>query len=590
MALTPITITFGDGDEPVINPDGSFASGSLVFTLYVDGVPASVTDSSTGETVLPTPIIGQLYQGQLLTQPRGGAGRQPLVLIANDDPATLPVGSYYNVEEKLTYGSLPDWELTVFSGSEGGTQPLTPQRGVTLEPGGNQGNQGGGNGGGGNEVADITILSPLMTLNPQEIAPGVWTIDTTSLGSQGPQGAPGVDGVGTQGSQGAPGAQGPSGGPQGNQGAQGAQGAQGPRGNQGTAGAKGNQGTQGTPGAAGVQGNQGNQGIQGNQGFQGGVGAQGNQGVQGFQGNDGPQGNQGVQGSQGNQGFQGNQGAPGVGTQGPQGSPGVGTQGSQGAPGPQGAQGDSGGGGGGGGAQGSQGSQGGQGSQGSQGSQGNQGNQGNPGAQGAPGAQGTQGNQGNQGFQGSQGTQGTQGHQGFQGFQGSQGNQGTQGHQGFQGTQGVGTQGPQGVSGADGGSNNDSQSAFITGNEPVTVVGAPFVLAFITLQPQDEPWQIAAQAGFVTGPQDVEIAVVPDTVGDGAHPGAASTAVCSALCATGFTATTAYGECSNEVTIAVATTYDLVCYVTAAGATALANTPNGNFPNVTGLTGATLPG
>lgn len=372
------------------------------------------------------------------------------------------------------------------------------------------------------EVADIVIESSDDFANPQLVAPGIWNITAGSGGFQGPQGAPGIDGL--QGPQGA------FGGPQGFQGAD------------------------GDPGVQGFQGVIGSQGPQGSPGVQGGAGIQGAQGFQGTPGGTGDEGPQGVQGTQGFQGFQGVQGAIGVGTQGPAG---VGTQGAQGVAGPQGVQGASGGG-----------SQGG--SQGSQGSAGSQGSQGN---------QGSQGFQGNAGAQGFQGFQGNQGNQGFQGFQGAKGNQG------FQGVPGAGTQGPQGnqgVAGSAGGAGN-RQAVWINAAVPITVEGAWFPICSVTLVPQAAPYVLTGKASFnPTGPQDIEIALIP---GSGGIPGSVAGAIGSDHCGTGFTVVTASGACTGEIVVTGSNqTVYLCCYVGAAGAVAVAATVNGGAPNCTGIT------
>ena len=77
---------------------------------------------------MPSPIIGAVYQGQLLHLPVGGGPYTPLTLIANDDPTTLPVGSFYLVHEQLVAGSVADWPFTVHAAASGGTQTLASQR------------------------------------------------------------------------------------------------------------------------------------------------------------------------------------------------------------------------------------------------------------------------------------------------------------------------------------------------------------------------------------------------------------------------------------------------------------------------------
>lgn len=122
--LTPITLEWD-----VTNPDGTQGSGALLFQLsqLVDGiyVPVSITDSTSGETVEPVVIAGNLYFGQLLsTQP----GQPPQTLIANDDSTTTPVGTVYLVTEKLAAGSLDPWPLTVPHTAPGGVLNISSQR------------------------------------------------------------------------------------------------------------------------------------------------------------------------------------------------------------------------------------------------------------------------------------------------------------------------------------------------------------------------------------------------------------------------------------------------------------------------------
>ena len=232
-------------------------------------------------------------------------------------------------------------------------------------------------------------------------------------------------------------------------------------------------------GAQGADGAQGAQGDVGVQGFQGSIGNQGSQGNQGFQGFQGRQGFIGAQGSQGSVGAQGSQGVPGNEYQTTSSSSltiGAGSTplvvdtglsfsvaqsvviaydathymfGEVTAYNP--ATGnltvdvqyvfgtgtysswsvnlD--------------------GAVGATGSQGAQGSSGSQGAQGSTGAQGPMGYQGFQGFQGSVGAQGVIGAQGTQGFQG---NTGATGSQGFQGM--VGGTGPQGAAGSTGAQGN----------------------------------------------------------------------------------------------------------------------------------------
>ncbi|MDE1905697.1 MAG: hypothetical protein KGH75_04525 [Rhodospirillales bacterium] len=130
MALTPITITFGEGAAPVTYPDGSTASGALTFTLVdpTTGLPETISDSVTGETVEPLPIVGQVHDGVLQALPVGAGPYTPLVLLANDDPTTVPTSSVYLVHEELVAGSKPDWHFIVHYNAVGATQSIVSQR------------------------------------------------------------------------------------------------------------------------------------------------------------------------------------------------------------------------------------------------------------------------------------------------------------------------------------------------------------------------------------------------------------------------------------------------------------------------------
>lgn len=128
MALTPITITWGENDSPVVNPDGSVATGALTFVLMLDGQPVSIEDSVTGETAVPLPIVGAVNNGQLLANPVGGGPYTPLVLLANNDPTTVPVGTAYQVTEQLVAGNLPPWLYVVHFDAAGATQSVVSQR------------------------------------------------------------------------------------------------------------------------------------------------------------------------------------------------------------------------------------------------------------------------------------------------------------------------------------------------------------------------------------------------------------------------------------------------------------------------------
>lgn len=104
-----------------------FQLSSLVNALWV---PTGMTDSSTGEIVVPDPIQAVVYQGKLLVSPKAGGGYTPLVLLAVDDPTTLPSGGVlaYTVTEQLTTGSLPAWQFRPSHSAVGGTVDISTQR------------------------------------------------------------------------------------------------------------------------------------------------------------------------------------------------------------------------------------------------------------------------------------------------------------------------------------------------------------------------------------------------------------------------------------------------------------------------------
>jgi hypothetical protein len=128
VPFTKITIT---GDY--VAPDGSLVSGACIFQLQdPDDVTkddaSGMTDSVTGEIVVPQPVMGIIHQGKLLTNPAGGGGFIPLVLLAVDDPDTIPVNCFYLVTEKLTAGSLAPWKLTVHADAPNATLDIGSQR------------------------------------------------------------------------------------------------------------------------------------------------------------------------------------------------------------------------------------------------------------------------------------------------------------------------------------------------------------------------------------------------------------------------------------------------------------------------------
>jgi hypothetical protein len=88
-------------------------------------------DSSTGELVVPQAVAGIVHDGVLLWNSPGGGGYNPLVLLANDDPTTLPVGTLYVVTEKLSVPpseQLAPWHFVVHYNALGGTLDISSQR------------------------------------------------------------------------------------------------------------------------------------------------------------------------------------------------------------------------------------------------------------------------------------------------------------------------------------------------------------------------------------------------------------------------------------------------------------------------------
>ena len=115
--LTPITVVFD-----AVNPDGTSAVGGFTFTLS-----SPLVDSSTNESVVPVPLTATVISNQLIST---AAGNPPLVLLATDDPTTVPTGAYYLVKEDLSAGSLPPWKLYVPHTAPGGVLNLASQRPV----------------------------------------------------------------------------------------------------------------------------------------------------------------------------------------------------------------------------------------------------------------------------------------------------------------------------------------------------------------------------------------------------------------------------------------------------------------------------
>lgn len=113
MAFTLITIT-GSFERP----DGSAASGSVLFTL--------TRPIQNGSVVIGAPVRGYLLEGALKTAAEG-----PLRLCANDDPATEPAGTSYLVELQIDSEAVRAFYIVVPHTAVGGTVDLT-----ALEAGG----------------------------------------------------------------------------------------------------------------------------------------------------------------------------------------------------------------------------------------------------------------------------------------------------------------------------------------------------------------------------------------------------------------------------------------------------------------------
>lgn len=120
MALTPVTIV-----GLLINSDGSLATGGFTFQCMLAGVPVTIQDSGTGEIVVPGPIAAQVNNGNILAN---GPNNPPLVLIANDDPTTIPADTYYLVTEDLVAGGEDPWQLVVHHNAPGGVENIATQR------------------------------------------------------------------------------------------------------------------------------------------------------------------------------------------------------------------------------------------------------------------------------------------------------------------------------------------------------------------------------------------------------------------------------------------------------------------------------
>jgi hypothetical protein len=109
MGFTAITVTHG----PILNLDGSYGSGTVAFRLstrITNGVQTYTPVVPVHATVSPEGMLSQ-------------------VLPANNDPATLPAGSFYIVTFFLNGSSGQtlsgdEYEITVPYNAPGGTVDL----------------------------------------------------------------------------------------------------------------------------------------------------------------------------------------------------------------------------------------------------------------------------------------------------------------------------------------------------------------------------------------------------------------------------------------------------------------------------------
>lgn len=114
MAFTLVTLT-----GTFIRPDQTAASGTATFTL------TKAIQNGTAE-VQPSPIVGVLSQtGQLVSQ-----SLTPLVLVANDDTATVPAGSAYEVQLEIDGAPLEPFEIVIPHTAAAGTIDLSTLRPV----------------------------------------------------------------------------------------------------------------------------------------------------------------------------------------------------------------------------------------------------------------------------------------------------------------------------------------------------------------------------------------------------------------------------------------------------------------------------
>jgi hypothetical protein len=96
MSFTPITIT-----GTFTRPDTTGAEGSVTLTL-------TETIRNGTETVEPNPVLALVQEGELLAE-----DGQPLVVVANDDTGTSPVGSRYVFLVQVDNAPVSTWEAIV---------------------------------------------------------------------------------------------------------------------------------------------------------------------------------------------------------------------------------------------------------------------------------------------------------------------------------------------------------------------------------------------------------------------------------------------------------------------------------------------
>ena len=109
MAFTTVTIT-GSYETPAGQP----AQGVITATLS-----EPIQNGTT--QIDPTPIQGQIVDGQVMDN----SGELPFTLVANNDPATLPVGSSYQFTVELDNAPLQEFNAVVPYTAPSGTVDLS---------------------------------------------------------------------------------------------------------------------------------------------------------------------------------------------------------------------------------------------------------------------------------------------------------------------------------------------------------------------------------------------------------------------------------------------------------------------------------